>query len=317
MAVRIAASSSGTSARVRPARAVNDKFPNFFILGAPKCGTTSLAAWLADNPSVFIPKIKEPHFFNTDDKQGVRSFAEYLELFATVSERHLAIGEASVWYLSSAVAVRNIVERQPGARFVVAIRNPIEMAPSLHSEMVVSGHESVRDFRSAWDLQDLRRAGKRRPAQSWAARRLLYGDVCALGSQLKRLKTLVSARQIHVVVLDDLIENPRREYLKLLDFLGATDDGRVDFPIYNSRKSLKWPQATRALFVAAQIKNKLGVDLKLDLWRRLSDRNVTNAQAASLPQETFELLSRYFADEIALLERELGRNLQYWHLRKG
>ncbi len=103
--------------------------PNFFILGAPKCGTTSIAAWLGQHPAIFIPAMKEPNFFNTDINQppiyGVETLDEYEALFAPATTAHHAIGEASVFYLTSAVAVANILRYQPAARFIVcsAIRS--------------------------------------------------------------------------------------------------------------------------------------------------------------------------------------------------
>jgi hypothetical protein len=73
---------------------------------------------------------------------------------------------------SSAVAVRNILQYQPTSRFVVMVRNPIEMAPALHSEMLLSGLESVADFDEAWHLQNQRRQGRCLPGfSSWAQRR--------------------------------------------------------------------------------------------------------------------------------------------------
>lgn len=179
--------------------------PNFFILGAPKCGTTSLAAWLAKHPSVFLSPIEEPHFFNTDDRQGLTTLAAYEELFRDARDYHSAVGEASVWYLSSSEAVRNILQYQPDARFIVMLRNPVEMVPALHTEMLLSGHKSVRDFRAAWDLQEERRQGRKLPIFGWARRRLLYGEICALGAQLERLLSVAPAGRVLPVVLVDKI----------------------------------------------------------------------------------------------------------------
>src|SRR5579871_6019552 len=55
--------------------------PNFFIIGAPKCATTSMAAWLAAHPYIFMSPKKEPHFFNTDERQEVSDLEEYMRLF--------------------------------------------------------------------------------------------------------------------------------------------------------------------------------------------------------------------------------------------
>ena len=75
--------------------------PNLFILGAPKCGTTSLWAWLSTHPNIFSPTEKELHFFNTDDdRRGVTTLEEYEALFRDVRKEHIAIGEGS-WYGTS------------------------------------------------------------------------------------------------------------------------------------------------------------------------------------------------------------------------
>lgn len=288
------------------------RHPNFFILGAPKCGTTSLTAWLGTHPSIFIPLVKEPHFFNTDDKLGVPPLAAYEDLFAAVGAAHRAVGEASVWYFSSAVAVANILRYQPQARFVVMLRNPVEMAPALHAEMVLAGHENIRDFRAAWDLQGARRRGERLPALSWARRRLLYGEVCLLGAQLARLLGTVPAERVLAVLLEDMARAPRGEYLRVLDFLGVADDGRAAFPVHNPARVLRHPDLTRALFLASQVKNRLGVQLHLDLWRRLSAVNVTARPRPPLSTDTLAMLGRHFTADVALLGRLLDRDLRHW-----
>jgi hypothetical protein len=286
--------------------------PDFFILGAPKCGTTSLAAWLAEHPRIFLSPVKEPHFFNTDDRQGVTTLAEYEALFDGATPRHGAVGEASVWYLSSADAVRNILRYQPDARFIVMLRNPVEMAPALHAEMLLSGHENVRDFTAAWQLQAERREGRHLPAFSWAMRRLQYGEACALGAQLQRLLQTAPADRVLSIVLDDVIEDPRREYLRVLRFLGVDDDGRVAFPAYNKAKVPRWPGLARAMFVVLQMRRRIGIRRGLNLWQRVFEVNRIETPRAPLPPGTLAQLRQHFTGDVKLLGRLLGRDLQHW-----
>jgi len=286
--------------------------PNFFILGAPKCGTTSLAAWLRDHPEIFMPKLKEPHFFNTDDRQGVATLSYYESLFRGATSRHVAVGEASVWYLSSTEAVRNILCYQPQARFIVMVRNPVEMAPALHQEMLLSGHENVSNFQAAWNLQTERSQGQSLPLLGWARRRFLYGECCALGAQLNRLLADVSKDAVLVIVLDDLDDNPRREYLRVLQFLGVRDDGRNEFPVYNKARMPRWPGIARFLFIMIQIRRKLGFKAGLNLWNIISRLNKIETQRTSLPPESTAALRKYFARDVELLGQLLGRDLSYW-----
>ena len=96
---------------------------DFCILGAPKCGTTALYAYLRTNPQVFMPQIKEPHFYSDDIarfddglNRPPQSRQDYCEMFASAADEQL-LGEASTLYLFSERAVPNILKDSPDARF--------------------------------------------------------------------------------------------------------------------------------------------------------------------------------------------------------
>ena len=107
--------------------------PNFFIVGAPKCGTTAFNADLKRHPDVFIPERKEIHFFGHDLKlDGERpSLEAYLALFAPSASR-CAIGESSVFYLFSRTAADEIYSFNPDAQIIIMLRDPIDMVHSLY-----------------------------------------------------------------------------------------------------------------------------------------------------------------------------------------
>ena len=112
--------------------------PNFFIIGAPKCGTTSVYSWLKDHPYIFMPDFKEPHHFYSPYGEPIKR-EKYENLFMDADMEHFAVGEASVWYLFSGKAIDRILEYEASAKFIVLIRNPIEMAPSLHNHQKNTG----------------------------------------------------------------------------------------------------------------------------------------------------------------------------------
>src|SRR5271170_3647810 len=111
------------------------RLPEFFIIGAPKCGTTSLALYLARHRQIFIPTIKEPHYFLTDLRRPgrVSNQRSYETLFKRAGAHHRISGEASVFYLLSRAAVPNILCFNPHAKFIVMVRSPLEMVVSLHA----------------------------------------------------------------------------------------------------------------------------------------------------------------------------------------
>ena len=162
--------------------------PDFFIPGAPKCGTTALYRYLATHPAIAMSSRKEPGYWSPDlgRRDRVSGREAYLRLWEGAPEGALR-GEATANYLRSAVAIPSILAERPDARFVVMLRNPSDMAVSLHSELVKTYHEDVGDFERAWRLQETRRQGLRIPPECVDPRLLDYAWGCALGDQVERL----------------------------------------------------------------------------------------------------------------------------------
>lgn len=296
------------------------KKPNFFIIGAPKCGTTSMAAWLAEHPNIYMAPVKEPHFYNTDlTHRAIKSKKEYESLFKKAGPSHLAVGEASVFYLFSKVAVPRIEEEYPHARYVVMVRNPVEMAYSFHEQLLVSGDEHIKDFAKAWELSPERRQG--RAVSRWCREPKLldYQSICKLGEQIERLFEIVPRDRVLVLVLDDIKENPRSEYLKVLDFLGLPDDGRICFPIRNPAKQLRWPLIQKAVRVLGEgwvlAKRSLGIPRHVGntgILSAIMRHNVRYRPRPPLGDKLRQELSDYFKKDVEKLSRLLNRDLTYW-----
>lgn len=296
-----------------------NKNPNFFIIGAPKCGTTSLAAWLAEHPNIYMSPIKEPFFFSQDIGNCWRyGKAAYERLFNKVESIHTAIGEASTTYLFSKIAIPIIEQELSGARYIVMVRNPVDMAYSLHEQQLRSLNENIEDFRTAWQLAAERRLGRNVPPGCKDPVLLDYPSWCRLGSQLERLFTLVPRERVLILVLDDLKENARREYLRVLDFLGVPDDGRTEFPVYNPARqwrSRRVAGAVRALAKGvARMKYVRGwlPRRSLGLVRRLEKWNTRYRPRPPMPSDLRAELEAYFEEEVQKLEQLLGRAFPHW-----
>lgn len=285
------------------------KRPNFFIIGAPKCGTTSLASWLAQHPQVFMSPRKEPHHFNTDMRNVVTpSRLAYEKLFDRVTGRHIAVGEASTWYLYSEHAVPRIRDYSPKARFVVCLRNPVEMAPALHEQCWYIGDEHVADFRAAWELREQRQQG--RAVSRWCRepRQLSYGRACLLGAMVARLLKRVGRERVCVLFVDDLKRDPRAEYLRVLGFLGVPDDGRVEFPVQNAAKEPRSPLLQRIAWLGQRFKERMGITRSFGLVRMNTRVRSRNPLGEAMQQE----LREYFRRDIDTLGSLLSRDLSAW-----
>ncbi|MCW8831678.1 MAG: sulfotransferase domain-containing protein, partial [Gammaproteobacteria bacterium] len=237
------------------------KKPNFFIIGAPKCGTTSLANWLREHPNIFMPEHpKEPMFFDTDITKHNLSLQQYEKLFHNTNKSHIAVGEASTTYLRSKVAIDKILEYSLNAKFIITVRNPVEMAISGHSQMLYTLHEDITDFQEAWEAQKDRKEGKRIPKKCKdQSHKLFYGEVCKIGEQLNKVYQSVSQENIKVIFLDDLKNNPAQTYNETLEFLNVPNDERQDFSAANTRKKPKKVLLSHTLYMLGKTKRALGL----------------------------------------------------------
>lgn len=288
------------------------RIPDFFIIGAPKCGTTSLAAWLADHPRVHMAHPKEPSFFDTDSPRvGVRRLDHYLRCFNGANDQHLAVGEASPNYLHSQVAVGAIREFNPSARVVVALRDPVRMAPSLHAQLFYNQHEDLADFTAAWNAQERRRHGIDLPQHCRLPQFLQYREACALGTQLARVYQFFGRDRVHVVLLDDIEADAQREYQRILQFLGVPDDGRSQFAVYNAASARGDIRTWLPARNFGYLKQRLGVShFSLRDWtHRPPVLPSANVMRATLPPALRQELVDAFAGEVQLLESMLGRDL--------
>lgn len=262
-------------------------------------------------------------FFSKDIRFGrLKRFENYLDLFARAGPEHLAVGEASTLYLFSRVAVPEIERTFPGSRYIVMVRNPFEMVLSLYYHYRRIFIEDAPDFDTAWRLMPERRQGRQIPKECPDPVMLDYEAWGRLGTQLKRLFDTVPRERVLVLVLDDVRENPRREYLRVLKFLGVPDDGRQDFPVYNAARWWRVPAITRLIRMGSEavVRIKLAFGMTpgkgfriFDKIKDLNDRFNAVPQMKTLPSsEIRDEMFRAFREEIQLMESLLGRTFSEW-----
>ncbi len=297
------------------------KKPNFFIVGAPKCGTTALSEYLRNHPQIFLSDPKEPRYFAEDMGQHryVTTLPDYLNLFRHAKPEQTVIGEASVDYLFSSVALTSIHEFNPEAKIVALVRNPLDMAMSLHRQLLFAHFEDEPDFEKAWQLQDCRRQGRNIPAVCRAPMFLQYAESCRLGFQIERLMETFPAQQVKIIVFDDLIADTAAVYRDVLSFLGLPDDGRTSFERINEAKQFKSAWVAKSIArvkpwaVAQTLKFRSATGLNLlPLMKRATTFNEEKLVKQNISREfRLELIDTFQAD-IALLSKLLHRDFSNW-----
>ena len=211
---------------------MTNNLPDFYIVGAPKCGTTTIYNWLRQHPAVYMPELKEPSFFCgfKKDWKGpmadhlrkivVSSFDEYKSLFNDAPE-NAKKGEATVHYLHSQEAVTNIKKATPNARIIIVLRNPVHRAFSEHMHMIRDGHED-KTFMESLALEEKRRTENWFPSFFHIQRSLYFTAV-------SRYLDAFGRENVQIHIFETLRESPETVFNSVLDFI---DVPRIPIRIY-------------------------------------------------------------------------------------
>ncbi|RZU99100.1 sulfotransferase family protein [Spiribacter vilamensis] len=286
--------------------------PNLFILGAPKCGTTALTHWLALHPEVYAPPAKEPHYFSTEYcLTPARS--EYARLYRDWSVDERWAFDASVWSLFSPTAVPNIIQEQPDAHFIVMLRNPLQMIPSMHRQQIFNGNELEPDLRSALALNACRAIGEEASVLAgYPPDHLAYYTSCALGWQVDRLKSLVKSEHLHFITYDDLARAPAAVLTGVFHFLDLEPQLPTSFKKINAAKVRRFPLLDRASKSIGDWKNKQGITWRLGVLSWLRSINRKSQPIPPLTEDIVTDIQEKLAEDVRLLSSCIGRDVTFW-----
>lgn len=198
------------------------------VVGAPRCGTTTMARMLQAHRQVLFPFVKEPHYFSQHDLRGVEAATlrervqhDYLDhfFFNAPPERNVAF-DGSISYLYAPEQLEPVLKLWPNSRFIVGVRDPITFLPSLHKRLVFTGDENIRHFEDAWAAIPDRAAGRRIPWSTIDPRWLRYDEAARYGSYVERLFDAVGKERCLVVLFDDLASDPEAQHQRIVAFSG-------------------------------------------------------------------------------------------------
>ncbi len=293
-------------------------FPNLFIVGAPRCGTTSFHDYLGQHPDIFMCEPKEPYYFLTDMPHRDR-FDEkaYFALFADSGNVKYA-GEASVWYLYSRAAADEIKRFCPSARIIIMLRNPIDLLYSLHGISLRTANEDILDFAKALEADLDRRQGRRIPATAFFPDGLFYRKVVDFTLQVQRYFDAFGRDAVRIITFDDFVRDTAAEYRRTLAWLGVAEDFEAELSAKNLSSALpnlaiqqllRWNAAMRA-FRAAMHKV-----VPYRIIRRVQAAIGNRTQEQRPGQADPELracLQRQMLPQIEALSSLIDRDVTHW-----
>lgn len=207
------------------------KYPDFFIVGAARAGTTSLWWQLKRNSQVYMPEDaqdKEPAYFS--DKNQKMTLESYLALFNGANQTHKRIGEASTAYLTDYKSAQRIKDFNPEAKIIIVLRNPAERAYSLYNWMVQEGYEYAHSFQRALALEE--RRSKKKIPNFWEPEyywNYMYFSSGLYFQQVRRYLNLFK-QNVSLIAFENLKNDFQQTYDQICNFLDIETNKIINIP---------------------------------------------------------------------------------------
>jgi hypothetical protein len=313
------------------------------VVGAPRSGTTTMSKMLRTHPNVAVPFVKEPHYFTQHDLRGLpetelkkRVETEYLGKFFDDPLPGQFVGaDGSVSYLYVPEQLEPILRLWPDSRFIVGVRDPLTLLPSLHRRLIYVGDENIMSFEEAWAAVPDRAAGRRIPRSCVDPRFLRYEEAGRYATYIERLFATVGRERCFISVFDDLIDDPRGQYERIMTFLGLDPQSEVDLSGEREGRTIRYPWLQQLLkrppkfmhpYFAGKLYRRrmkdpgseshgrkaapsrlLSVRKRLLEWNRRDD---VGKEPISLSVQ--QQIREHFKDEIDRLGSLIDRDLSHW-----
>lgn len=287
---------------------VTAPWPNLFIAGAPRSGTTSLYHHLRDHPGIYMAPKKEPHFFSDEADRGIwededrlaKATERYLSRFEAGRD-HPVRGEASTSTLWHPEAPRRIAERVPDARIVASLRDPVERSHS-HFLNRTDGMDVDLSFADAVELE-LTEDPPYPYGNSVIVVPSLYGD------QVARFLDAFDEDQLLILNFHRWTDDVRGTLRRICTFLDV-DPAPVD-DLDLTREHNRWgtPRGPVAAWLLDQdpIVDAARAILP-DAWRyRIAEGLLKDDDKPTVEPETRARLRSVFDPQIEALEERTGR----------
>lgn len=287
---------------------------NLFIVGAPRCGTTTVYEVLRGCEDVYFPDRKEINYLGSDLRYTKRrSRSEYESLYEGAGAARWR-GDASVFLLYSQRAAAEIAAGAPNGRVVVLLRHPVEQMWSLWAKLRTTGTEPLTTFEEALAAEPGRRAGHGVP-RSLHPHAFHYRDLARYPQQLQRFRDELGPDRVCVVLFDDLVGDSTTTLCSVVQFLGLRTDAMPAVPHANAAAPLPvrvGPRGHRLLRRVLRSRERAAwVSTRME---RLGSSVLPARFPSTMRPETRARLLADTSEDVSRLEDLLHRDLSAWRV---
>lgn len=279
-------------------------WPNFFVVGAPKAGTTSLYEYLKPHPQIFLPVVKEPKYFTPQLRESV-SLDRYRQLYEHAAG-YPAIGDLTPFYLWESTAPGRIHEVAPNAKIIVMLRDPVARAFSHYLMAVSLGHDK------ATFAEALSRYNDREAAEWYLSSHYIEQGMYA--EQIERYLRVFGAERVAVFLFDDLVSDPALTLTRMAEHLRIDPKPFAAGDYSEAHNTFRKPRMPGAVhFIWKFGLNRLvpgPVRRKLKRSTLLFD-----VKKPTMDEESRRFLQELYEPEMVRLEKLLGKSFP--ELRKS
>lgn len=287
--------------------------PNFFIVGAQKCGTTSLHSYLESHPELYLPPGKETKFF-VDDARYVKGVQYYQDHWFAGAMSGQLIGEVDPDYMYFEVVLERMAEvlDLKKTKFIFVFREPVSRAFSHYLMSYRRGIEPLSFEQAiAAEPERIRRGYYERLHYSYLDRGYYYRQVI-------RFMQRVDEKQVLFILAEDLSQASERVMAEVFQFLGV--DSRLDANEWRRQHTVtvpKSPRLTQAVISQGLHKSIIRLLIPFSGPRKklrqfILDWNQTEKINIILNVNTRDRLRAMFREENEKLSGLIGRDLAHW-----
>ncbi|MEK6844016.1 MAG: sulfotransferase domain-containing protein [Nanoarchaeota archaeon] len=290
--------------------------PNAFIVGVPKSGKVSLRYWLSQHPEMYVCMF-DTDFFSADvegnQRDRVNSIEKYLSYFKDGKGKKIVLDQVSRSAVSR-VAAKKIKEFSPNAKIIINIRNPAEQMFSWHNTLRRIGFETERDFYKAIKLEKERR----RKNKSDIIKNYYYRMVADYYPQVKRYIDIFGKKNVKVVLLDELRDEPEKTYYSILKFLGVKKF-KADLSVQNETRREPRNQLTVHILnfllnLPEQLRTSLKSLIPPKLVAKIRLKTVKEIKAKrKIDPKVKQEINKSFEKNLKKLENLIDKDLSMWY----
>ncbi len=285
------------------------RWPNLFIAGAPRCGTTSLHMWLPAIPGIYMSRIKEPNFFSRrvignrhPMVRPIRNENDYLKLF-NAADAAKFVGEATPFYLKDPEAPIEIKRKSPDARILVSLRDPVERLYS-HYLMMRNNVPSMGSFRD-----EIERGLFQQDNRNLA---VLDPSIGLYSRQLERYCHVFGNERFKVLILEDWTRDAVRTLRSISGFLGLEPVRNGFSAPHQRRYSEARGPVVRYVFGSRRLSRASEALIPFRLRKFIRNKLlVKEVPKPPMDARDREFLVTFYRDDVWRTQRLLGRRLPW------